>query len=184
MARYQIPPDPRKSPSSAHHNPSPTPWIPLVLGILVTVIGLLLGGILVNAFLFRPPLDAGPIAPTIIVLTAPPTVTATATPAVATPTPIPTFTPVPTPNVAVPPETITPGFYARVVNTDGLGVTVRGGPSISNLPLTVAPEGDVLLVLDGPVEGNGFLWWQVRLEDGTEGWVAGDFLTPAPAPSP
>ena len=88
----------------------------------------------------------------------------------------------PTPDIAVAPETITVGYYAQVVNTDGFGVTVRGGPSTSNAPLTVANEGIVLLVLDGPVEANEFLWWEIRLPDGTEGWVAGDFIEPVAAP--
>jgi uncharacterized protein YraI len=92
------------------------------------------------------------------------------------------LTAVPTPNVAVPPEEIAPGFYAAVANTEGFGVTIRGGPSTNNVAITVADEGEVLLVLEGPSEGNGFLWWKVRLADGTEGWAAADFLAPAAEP--
>jgi hypothetical protein len=39
-----------------------------------------------------------------------------------------------------------------------------------------------MLVIGGPEQGGDFLWWQVRLLDGTEGWVAGDFLRPVAAP--
>jgi hypothetical protein len=127
--------------------------------------------------------EAAVSEPTVIRLTAPPRPTIFATELVPTITPAPTFTPVPTPDVAVAPPEITPGFYAIVVNTGGIGVTVRGGPGTSNLPITVAGEGSFLLVLDGPTAGGDFQWWQVRLADGTEGWVAGDFLEPAAAPT-
>jgi hypothetical protein len=95
---------------------------------------------------------------------------------------VPTFTPIPTPDNALAPEEITVGFYAVVANTDGTGVRVRGGPSVSNISLLVVPEETFVLVTDGPTENDGFLWWQVQLEDGTEGWAAGDFLLPAAAP--
>jgi hypothetical protein len=84
--------------------------------------------------------------------------------------------------VAVAPVEITVGYYARVINTEGIGVTVRGGPSTDNVRVLVAPEETLLLVIAGPTENGDFVWWQVRLEDGTEGWVAGQFLEPAAAP--
>jgi uncharacterized protein YraI len=99
-----------------------------------------------------------------------------------TPTTVPTLTPIPTPDVAVAPAEVTIGFYAEVANTEGFGVTIRGGPSTNNVAMTVAEEGAVLLTLDGPEEGNGYLWWKVRLADGTEGWAASDFLAPSVAP--
>ena len=188
MARYKVPPDPRDSAEKIDSNRSsdrrePIPWLWLALGVVVTLVGIGLSLALLRAFLLRPPLPVDPLEPTLIILTAPPSPTPSPTPVIiAPPTALPTFTPAPTPDVAVAPDEITPGYYAQVVNTDGIGVTVRGGPSTNNAPLTVAPENDTLLVLDGPAEANEFLWWQVRLTDGTEGWVAGDFLTPAAAP--
>lgn len=183
MARYQVPPDPRKeSKQRRSGEKEPIPWLWLGMGLVVTAVGISLMLAIINNMLARPPLDAAPLPPTVIILTAPPSPTPPPTQVLPTPTPIPTFTPVPTPDTAVPPPEITPGYYAEVVNTDFLGVTVRGGPSASNLSLAIAPEGTVLLVLAGPEEGNDFLWWQVQLADGMEGWVAGDFLQPAAAP--
>lgn len=187
MAQYKIPPDPReKNRRGDEKRPlspkEPIPWPWLAGGIIITLIGFGLSVVLLRSFLLRDPLPVNSIEPTIIVLTAPPSPTWTPIPDVAIPTVQPTFTPVPTPDVAVAPDTITPGYYAVVVNTDNVGVTVRGGPSTSNAPLTVAAEGSTLLILDGPEEANEFLWWQVRLEDGTEGWVAGDFIEPIAAP--
>ncbi len=187
MARYKLPEDPRDSNQKRtrrlrQDSQEPIPWLWLGAGVIVTVIGIALAISLAQAILERPPLDEVAIEPTIIVLTAPAMPEPTATPPQPTPTSIPTFTPVPTPNTAVAPPEITIGFYAEVANTDNIGVTVRGGPSTSNVSLLVAPEGTLILVLDGPQSANDFLWWQVQLEDGTEGWVAGDFLVPAAGP--
>lgn len=188
MAHYKIPPDPRDRGKKSEEKKrpltekEPVPWVWLGGGVLITLIGFSLSILLLRSFLLREPLAVNPIEPTVIILTAPPSPTWTPLSAVAAPTVQPTFTPVPTPDIAVAPETITVGYYAQVVNTDNVGVTVRGGPSTSNAPLTVANEGIVLLVLDGPVEANEFLWWQIRLPDGTEGWVAGDFIEPVAAP--
>jgi hypothetical protein len=187
MAQYKIPPDPRRRDKrDKDERPltekEPIPWLWLGGGVLITLIGLGVSILLLRAFLFREPLPVSPAEPTIIVLTAPPSPTGTAVSNITAPTAQPTFTPMPTLDVSVAPDTISPGFYAVVVNTDNVGVTVRGGPSTSNAPLTVAPEGATVLVLDGPEEANDFLWWEVRLDDGTEGWVAGDFIEPVAAP--
>lgn len=188
MAHYQVPPDPRdpenrgKAKRPLAEEREPIPWRWLGMGVIITLMGIGLSFWIIRAFLFVEPLAVSPLEPTVIILTAPPSPTRLDLPLVNAPTAVPTFTPVPTPNVAVAPEGITPGYFAQVINTEGVGVTVRGGPSTSNAPLTVAPEGTTLLVLDGPEQGNEFLWWQVRTEDGTEGWVAADFITPVAAP--
>ena len=188
MARYQLPPDPRQSDSperprhQRHDQSEPIPWFWLGLGLVVTLIAIVIAYNVATAFLARPPLSVDPIAPTIIVLTAPPSPMPTATESVVLPTAVPTFTPIPTPDNAIAPDELTVGFYAQVANTEGTGVRVRGGPSVNNISLLVVPEDTVALVIDGPTENDGFLWWQLQLEDGTEGWAAGDFLIPAAAP--
>lgn len=189
MARYQIPPDPRKSDSDdPPHRPrrlrrdgrEPIPWLWLGLGGVVTVIAIGVAVLVANAFLSPPPLSPAALPePTLIRLTAPPSPTATATRPFPTPTTIPTFTPAPTPDIYTPPEQVTVGYYASVIGTGGVGVTVRGGPSTNNVALTVAEEGGLLRVIGGPEEGDERLWWEVRLGNGAEGWVAGDFLAPA-----
>lgn len=195
MAKYQIPPDPRDPDSDykpaqrkftqGEQDSRPTPWLWLGLGFLVTLIAIFVSFWLIDRMLTREPLQVAgvePPEPTIIRLTAPPTLEPTATTVLPTPTPIPTLTPEPTPDRGEIPEVITVDFYAAVANTDGIGVSVRGGPSTANVRVTLADEGIVLLVVGGPEENEGFEWWQVRLTDGTEGWVAGDFLVPAAAP--
>lgn len=191
MARYQRPSDPRKSQQAIRDRPpakgdgssEPLPWLWLGLGILVTLIGLAIAGVLLAIFLFRQPLQVLLPTPTIIRLTAAPGAAATSTPRLPTATPIPTFTPPSTPDLSIAPETITVGYYAEVANTENIGVSLRGGPSTDNIRLELVPEGVAILVIGGPEEGSGFIWWQVRLENGTEGWVAGDFLVPGVAPN-
>ena len=60
-------------------------------------------------------------------------------------------------------------------------VTSSYGLSLKNQPLTGAagatelallPFGTVVSVLDGPRCNLGYVWWQVRLADGTTGWAA------------
>ncbi|HZD09749.1 MAG TPA: SH3 domain-containing protein [Candidatus Binatia bacterium] len=189
MARYQKPPDPRESDlkprrerRQRHDGNSGFPWLWFGLGILVTVLGIVMALALVNTLLSREPLATTLATPTIIRLTAPPSPIPSATAELPTPTPIPTLTPVPTRDLTSPPDEVTVGYYAQVSGTGELGLTIRGGPSTDNVRIQRAAEGTLMLVIGGPEEGGDYTWWQVRLLDGTEGWVAGDFLAPARAP--
>jgi hypothetical protein len=149
----------------------------------LTVFGCIAGWFLLQSWLLQPPeTAANPLQPTVIVLTAPPSPTMAPTSSLMPPTPIPTFTPIPTPDTAVAPEQITAGFYAVVANTDGLGLTLRGGPSTRNVVVDVVAEGTTVLVLDGPEEAEDFQWWQLRLDNGLEGWAVANFLEPSAEP--
>ena len=159
------------------------PWLWLGLGAVLSLLiagGLLL--LLVN-FLAQPPEQtrAGQ-DPTIIRLTAPPIPTATPMLLQPTLTVAPTSTPVPTVDPAFAPPEVTAGFYAVVVDTGGVGVRLRNGPSTRNVPVSLAAEGTILFVIDGPEDADSRLWWNVRLDDGTEGWAAAEFLAPSAAP--
>lgn len=174
---------PKKQRTSPDSERRPIPWIWLASGSMLTVIGLLGLSWLLGDFLVTIPDDEkSTLSPIIVQLTAPPRPTATISLDPPTPTVAPTATTAATPDLSVAPSEIMVGFYASVVNTGGVGVTVRNGPSTSNLPVIVAAEGSFLLILEGPTAGGEYQWWRVRLADGTEGWVAGDFLVPSAAP--
>lgn len=159
------------------------PWLWLGLGALVTIFIIGLSLIFLGRFLMRPPeASAEEQGLTIVRLTAPPVPTATIAVAQPIPTLAPTSTPVPTPDFTVAQPELTAGYYAVVVDTGGVGVTVRNGPSTSNLQVALASEGSIVFVLEGPETGGEFQWWRIRLADGTEGWAAGDFLAPSAAP--
>lgn len=193
MAQYRRPDDPRQNREGLfakrprrqrRDDEEPLPWLWLGMGLLVTLVGIGVMLAIINSFLTREPLAVEALPPTVIVLTAPPTAEPTATQPFATPTVLPTLTPVPTPDIFNPPDEITVGYFAVVANTGGFGVTIRGGPSTNNIRVLVANEGAYMTVFEGPVaeEGADRLWWRVRLLDGTEGWVAGDFIELAPPP--
>lgn len=157
----------------------PIPWLWLGLGVLVTIFGIIAAVALASLMLAREPLSSALPTPTIIRLTAPPSSVPSPTSLLPTPTPLPTFTPPPTPDRSVAPDEVTIGYYAQVSNTANIGVSLRGGPSTDNIRIELVAEGANLLVIGGPEEGSGFEWWQVRMDDGTEGWIAADFLVPS-----
>ena len=164
-------------------NKQSIPWLWLILGILFPIIVCAASWVLISSWLLQPPAETnGSTGPELIVLTAPPSPTGVPTSPPSAPTSVPTFTPIPTPNVGVAPEEITIGYYATVANTDGLGLTIRGGPSTQNVIVTVAEEGTTVFILDGPQEAENFTWWQLRMDNGLEGWAVANYLEPAPEP--
>ena len=101
-----------------------------------------------------------------------PTLTPTASP---TPTPIPTLTPLPT---SAP--TPTP-WVAQVTGVDTAGLRVRYSPA--GVIMGRLPAGSSVVILDGPVEAGGQIWYQViSLTERLEGWVVGEYLDLAPPP--
>lgn len=56
------------------------------------------------------------------------------------------------------------------------GVNVRPEASTAGTPVGVANTGDSFTVTGEPVEAEGYQWYPVTLEDGTEGWIVSDFL--------
>ncbi|MGE3269706.1 MAG: SH3 domain-containing protein [Chloroflexota bacterium] len=67
----------------------------------------------------------------------------------------------------------------RVANTDGMGARLRSEPSQLAPSLRTVPEG-VKVNPIGPAERHGELMWRpVRLDDGTEGWIASELLAAA-----
>src|SRR6185437_14684853 len=73
------------------------------------------------------------------------------------------------------------GMNVVVANTGGLGLVVRGTPTFlideSNVVSTI-PEGQQLQIIGGPVQSDGFTWWNVK-NDAVQGWGAiADWLSP------
>ncbi len=69
-----------------------------------------------------------------------------------------------------PPPRLTVGQPARVTFTDGTPLRVRAAPG--GAVLTQIPEGTVVQVIGGPQCQGQYNWWQIQLEDGTQGWSA------------
>ena len=60
------------------------------------------------------------------------------------------------------------------------GVNVRPSASTSGDPVARADSGDVVTITGDAVEGDGYTWYPVTLEDGTAGFIVADFLELAP----
>lgn len=181
MARYQVPPDPRKDESSDTRSDrvgQGPPWLWIGLGAIVTVLAIAVAILWVRLFTSVEPLDIEP-TPSVTFQTAVPEETeqvATATPdQVPTATPESTGVPESTPDTSEP-GAIQIGITAIVTGTEGVGVSLRSGPGTDNARLGVAYDGDVVEVVDGPEESGGFTWWFVRAADGTEAWLVEAFL--------
>ncbi len=96
------------------------------------------------------------------------------------PTALPTLTVAPEPT-ATPsvPNTVGIGVTVEVFNTDGLGLNMREGPGVSFAIVELLPEGTRLVIIGGPEEVDGFVWWKVQKVDSqVQGWVAEDFIKP------
>jgi N-acetylmuramoyl-L-alanine amidase len=68
------------------------------------------------------------------------------------------------------------GFAAGdAVRVTGGPLNLRAEPGLAATVLRVMAGDEVLLVLDDPVEADGYTWYPVRNDAGT-GWAAGEFL--------
>jgi len=67
--------------------------------------------------------------------------------------------------------------YMRVRGTKGEGLHLREGPGFASATVYLLPEGTLVKVLGGPVEADGYRWWQLTYE-GLEGWSAEAWLQP------
>lgn len=160
-----------------------SPFFWLLGGILFTVL-LIVACLAVFSFsLTEGQNENGEVAglPTIIRITAPPTPVPSATPIIPTPTSIPTLTPSPTPDRLIAPEEIIAGFFAQVDEIEA-GINFRNGYGLSNELVSVLEAGTIGLVIDGPIDSDGFIWWRIELEEGSKGWVVEQFLLPAGQP--
>jgi hypothetical protein len=147
-------------------------------GYLVALVVLLLG-LGGAAYTFREQLlpRASPTPASLNEPTARPTTRPTTRPTITLPPATPT-TP-PTPVLAV-------GGRARVANLNGAPLRARAGPGVNQPIAARIPEGSEVVLLEGPVEADGYTWWRIEAEAGT-GWSAqGDaegtvaFLEPLP----
>lgn len=75
-----------------------------------------------------------------------------------------TKTPMPVPVLGV-------GGTAHVQTTDGDVLNMRDSASRRGTLIAKLDNGALVTILEGPQEDEGLLWWNVRTEDGLEGWV-------------
>jgi len=78
-----------------------------------------------------------------------------------------------------PPTTATPAALplGRIIDTDGMGANLRENPSLTGTVLTIVPEGTLVSILGETVEGDGFTWQAIQLENGRQGWLVARYIS-------
>jgi parallel beta-helix repeat protein len=55
-------------------------------------------------------------------------------------------------------------------------LNVREGPGLGYALIDTVPEGTLGQIVEGPVETDGYVWWEVDYTVGVRGWSVGDWL--------
>ena len=66
---------------------------------------------------------------------------------------------------------LTVNGVAIISTTEGDRLNMRNQPGLNSTIVARLENGTRVVILDGPVAGDGFTWWQVRLNTGLSGWV-------------
>lgn len=93
--------------------------------------------------------------------------------------PTPTPAPVSTEEASeLPTDPMTAGDVVRIDSDSGAGVNVRETAGTDAKAVGFLADGAQVTIIAGPTAAtNGTNWYQVRTDDGTEGWVRSDLLT-------
>ncbi len=80
------------------------------------------------------------------------------------------------------PVGLRPGMRVLVAETGGAGLNLRAAPSLQAETLLIAEEGSAFVLLQGPLEVDGFRWWRLQKADDPSitGWAVERYLRPAP----
>ena len=98
----------------------------------------------------------------------------------------PTVTPAPTAAHATPVASgnIAVGDYVQVSGTGGDGLRLHDNAGVSTNVNYVAKESEVFIVKDGPIDADGFVWWELEdpYNNNTVGWGVANYLAVLPNP--
>jgi hypothetical protein len=92
------------------------------------------------------------------------------------PTIISNATPTSTANVH---DGIQAGLYVQITGTNGSGLRIRSSPGLTEPVNFFGVDSEVFLVLEGPTQQDGYLWWFIAAPYDTNrsGWAVADFLS-------
>jgi len=54
----------------------------------------------------------------------------------------------------------------------GTNLNLRESPSLTSIIVEKLKEGNIINVLSGPVQADGYFWWSVSTDKNVQGWVA------------
>ena len=72
---------------------------------------------------------------------------------------------------------LSPGSTAVVSGTEGQGLRVRGGPSVTYRILAVLPDGARVRIVSGPLSDGAGEWYQVSTGGDLVGWAVARYLS-------
>lgn len=82
---------------------------------------------------------------------------------------------------SAPPTAVAPATKSFIVTGTGIeGLLLRPEPSRDKDAIGTLPDGTRVEQIGDDVTGGDYVWRHIRAPDGKEGWVAIDFLVPAP----
>ena len=81
------------------------------------------------------------------------------------------------PSLVGQPAALQAGESAIVAGTEGRGLRVRSGPSMSQKIVTTVNEGTSVQIVSGPVNDGDEEWFQISVGSSTTGWGVGRYLT-------
>jgi len=69
--------------------------------------------------------------------------------------------------------------YAQISGTSGDGLSIRNGPGKSFPVNFVGLDSELFKIIDGPLEGDSYIWWKVEAPYDTSrnGWCVQDYLS-------
>jgi hypothetical protein len=74
------------------------------------------------------------------------------------------------------------GTFVRITGTGIEGIRFRFGPGLNYATIRIAEDGEDMLVLGGPEQGDGYDWWRLQDALGNVGWAAREYLQAVAAP--
>ena len=96
--------------------------------------------------------------------------------------PITTQTPTPSPTTSqqLPPPSgdIKVNNYVQVSGTGGDGLRLHNTAEVSSKVNYIAYEAEVFLVINGPIDADGYIWWELQdpYTDAVVGWGVANYL--------
>lgn len=102
----------------------------------------------------------------------------TQTPLVNNPTPTSSPTSPASQQTPLPSVDIAIGSYVQVSGTGGDGLRLHDAAGVSTKVNYIAIESEVFIVKDGPIETDGYIWWQLQdpYTDRATGWGVANYL--------
>ena len=83
-----------------------------------------------------------------------------------------------TPQPVQQPKGININGYVQIIDTGNVGLNIRSGPGVIYDKKFLGLEGEVFQVVGGPVEADGYTWWQLEApyDSDRSGWAVESYL--------